>query len=95
MVSSRRRPGVFLLAIATMMFSLVLLSATSSGAQTEAEDRNNSAKAAAGKDECVEFENEDSNTGTTNGIRHDTGETSEVPRLVTTRTRYGVQRYQR
>jgi sortase A len=70
MVSSRRRPGVFLLAIATMMFSLVLLSATSSGAQTEPEDQNNSAKAAVGDEECVEFENEGSNTGTTNG---DTG----------------------
>ena len=46
MVSSRRRPGVFLLAIATMMFSLVLLSATSSRAQTESQDQNNSANAA-------------------------------------------------
>ncbi len=70
MVSSRRRPGVFLLAIATMTFSLVLLSATSSGAQTGAEDQNKSATAAAGKDECVEFGNEGSNTGTTN---QDTG----------------------
>ena len=70
MVSVRRRPGVFLLAIATMMFSLVLLSATSSGAQTESEDQGNSAKAAVGDEECVEFEDEDSNTGTTN---EDTG----------------------
>jgi LPXTG-site transpeptidase (sortase) family protein len=70
MVSSSSRPGVFLLAIATMMFSLVLLSATSSRAQTEPEDQNNSAKAAVGDEECVEFENEGSNTGTTNG---DTG----------------------
>ena len=70
MVSSRRRPGVFLLAIATMTFSLVLLSATSSGAQTGTEDQNKSATAAAGKDECVEFGNKGSNTGTTN---QDTG----------------------
>ncbi len=70
MVSSRRRPGVLLLAIATMMFSLVLLSATSSGAQTESKDQNNSAKAAVGDEECVEFEDEGSNTDTTNG---DTG----------------------
>jgi sortase A len=70
MVSSRRRPGVFLLAIAMMMFSLVLLSATSSGAQTESKDQNNSAKAAVDDEECVEFENEGSNTGTTN---QDTG----------------------
>ncbi|MCA1718602.1 MAG: sortase [Actinobacteria bacterium] len=58
---------MFLLAIATMMFSLVLLSATSSGAQTGSEDQHNSAKAAVGGDECVEFGNESSNTGTTNG----------------------------
>jgi hypothetical protein len=62
MVSSRRRPGVFLLAIATMMFSLVLLSATSSGAQTESEDQGNSANAAVGDEECVEFEDEDGDT---------------------------------
>jgi sortase A len=57
---------VFLLAIATMMFSLVLLSATSSGAQTETENQNNSAKATVGDDECVEFENENTATDTTN-----------------------------
>jgi sortase A len=62
MVSSRRRPGVFLLAIATMMFSLVLLPATSSGAQTESEDQGNSANAAVGDEECVEFEDEDGDT---------------------------------
>ncbi len=66
MFSSRERPGVFLIAIATMMFSLVLLSATSSGAQTETEHQNNSAKAAVGDDECVEFENENTATDTTN-----------------------------
>jgi sortase A len=78
MVSSRRRPDVFLLAIATMMFSLVLLSATSSGAQTEAEDQGNSAKAAVGDEECVEFGNEGSNTGATNeDTDTNTSETSE------------------
>jgi LPXTG-site transpeptidase (sortase) family protein len=66
MVSSRKRPGVFLLAIATMMFSLVLLSATSSGAQTETENQNNNAKVAVGDDECVEFENENTATDATN-----------------------------
>lgn len=65
MVSSRRRPGVFLLAIATMMFSLVLLSATSSGAQTESEDQGNSAKAAVGDEECVEFEDGNGGAGAT------------------------------
>ena len=65
MVSSRRRPGVFLLAIATMMFSLVLLSATSSGAQTESEDQGNSAKAAGGDEECVEFEDGNGDAGAT------------------------------
>ena len=64
MVSVRRRPGVILLAIATMTFSLVLLSATSSGAQTEAEDQGKSAKAAVGDEECVEFGNEDSDLAT-------------------------------
>ena len=67
MVSVRRRPGVFLLAIATMMSSLVLLSATSSGAQTGAEDQGKSATAAAGKDECVEFEDENGEIGDENG----------------------------
>ena len=62
MVSSSSRPGVFLLAIATMMFSLVLLSASSSGAQTESEDQGNSARAAVGDDECVEFEDENNDT---------------------------------
>jgi len=76
MVSIRRSPGVFLLAIATMMFSLVLLSATTSGAQTGAKNQDKSATAAAGKDDCVEFGNESSNTGTTN---QDTGtNTSET-----------------
>ena len=67
MVLRRGRSGGFLLAIATMMFSLVLLSATSSGAQTESEDQGNSAKAAVGDDECVEFENENGESGDGNG----------------------------
>ena len=67
MVLRRGRSGGFLLAIATMMFSLVLLSATSSGAQTESEDQGNSAKAAVGDDECVEFENENGESGDENG----------------------------
>ena len=58
---------MFLLAIATMMFSLVLLSATSSGAQTEPEDQNNSAKAAVGDEECVEFEDGNGGSGDDNG----------------------------
>ncbi len=62
MISVRRRPGVFLLAIATMTFSLVLLSATSSGAQTDTKDQGNSAKAAVGDEECVEFEDENGDT---------------------------------
>ena len=76
MIAARRRPGLFLLAIATMMFSLVLLSATSSGAQTESEDQNNSAKAAVGDDECVEFEGESSDTDTTNGDTNTSEDTS-------------------
>ena len=66
MVSGRRRPGVFLLAIATMMFSLVLLSATSSGAQTEAENQNKSATAAVSDEECIEFEDENGELGDEN-----------------------------
>jgi sortase A len=78
MVSVRRRPGVFLLAIATMTFSLVLLSATLSGAQTESEDQGNSAKAAVDDEECVEFEDEGSTTDTMNGnTGTNTSETSE------------------
>jgi LPXTG-site transpeptidase (sortase) family protein len=45
-----------------MMFSLVLLSATSSKAQTESEDQGNSARAAVGDEECVEFEDENNDT---------------------------------
>jgi LPXTG-site transpeptidase (sortase) family protein len=67
MVSSSSRPGVFLLAIATMLFSLVLLSATSSGAQTEPKVQGKSAKAAAGDEECVQFEDQNGATGSDDG----------------------------
>jgi hypothetical protein len=76
MVSSSRRSGVFLLATATMMFSLVFLSATSSTAQTKSEDQGNNAKAAVGGDECVEFENGNGAAGTTSQDT-DTSEPSE------------------
>jgi len=62
MVLGKRGLGMLFLAVAGVLFCLLVLSATSSGAQTRTEPQAGGTTDATSNDNCVEFE--DTNTGT-------------------------------